>query len=261
MTMLLMMPGEFEMGSSPDDPDALNDERPRHHVRLTRPFYLAECEVTHRQFLTFVERTGYRTEAEASGLGGHIYAAKIKDIVRDKEWTFRNPRPNRVPADDEPVVQVSWNDSRAFCDWLTKDEGRPYRLPTEAEWEYACRAGTTTRWSTGDDPASLDAAAWTWRNAGHRVHPVGQKAANPWGLRDMHGNAWEWCEDRFGPYKAEPATDPAGATTGTTRSLRGGSWDFGTVARTRCASRLPDPPDRPHFTHGFRVAIGSRGNP
>jgi eukaryotic-like serine/threonine-protein kinase len=260
--MFLIKPGEFEMGSPKGDNTALNDELPQHHVRITRPFYLAECEVTYRQFSTFVERTGFRTEAEAGPEGGHIYDTKVKDLIHGKEWNFRHPRTGVVPADDEPVVQVSWNDAQAFCKWLSEQEGRTYRLPTEAEWEYACRAGTTTRWCTGDDPNGLNGIAWTLLNANSRVHPVGHKAPNAWGLHDMHGNAWEWCQDWFGPYPAAPAIDPTGLVRGDKRALRGGSWDYGSVERTRSASRLPDPPGRAHFTHGFRVAADPpRGAP
>jgi formylglycine-generating enzyme required for sulfatase activity len=261
MTMLLIKHGDFTMGSPPEDADAWADERPQHRVSLTLPFYLAECEVTNRQFRSFVEATGYKTEAERSGLGGNIYDAKIKNLTRDPKLTFRMPSYGRAAADDEPVVQVTWNDSRAFCDWLAKAEGMPYRLPSEAEWEYACRAGTTTRWSTGKDPATLEDAAWTIGNAGGRLHPVGKKKPNPWGLRDMHGNAWEWCDDWFGGYPAEPVTDPRGLSRGDKKALRGGSWDYDTVSRTSSASRLPDPPDRPHFTHGFRVAMGPTTRP
>lgn len=261
MKMLLMLPGEFLMGSPGEDPDATRDERPRHPVRITQAFYLAECEVTNRQFRRFVDATGYTTEAEGSGLGGFVFDPKAKAIVRDPKWTWKNPGYPQPPADDEPVVQVTWGDAVAFCNWLTREEHRPYRLPTEAEWEYACRAGTNTRWSTGDDPARLGLAAWTVENAGFRLHPVGLKEPNPWGLRDMHGNAWEWCDDWFGPYEAAAAADPRGLARGDKRALRGGSWDFGSVARTRSASRIPDPPGRPHFTHGFRVALGSRGGP
>ena len=208
MTMLLIKHGDFTMGSPPEDADAWADERPQHRVSLTLPFYLAECEVTNRQFRSFVEATGYKTEAERSGLGGHIYDAK-EEPGRDPKLTFRMPSYGRAAADDEPVVQVTWNDARAFCDWLAKVEGMPYRLPSEAEWEYACRAGTTTRWSTGKDPATLEDAAWTIANAGGHLHPVGKKKPNPWGLRDMHGNAWEWCDDWFGGYPAEHRDRPA----------------------------------------------------
>jgi formylglycine-generating enzyme required for sulfatase activity len=261
MTMFLIKPGEFTMGSPPEDADAWFDERPQHRVTLTLPFYLAECEVTNRQFRAFVESTGYKTEAERSGLGGHIYDPRIKNLARDPTLTFRMPSYGRAAADDEPVVQVTWNDAKTFCDWLAKLERQPYRLPSEAEWEYACRAGTTTRWSTGKDPATLDDSAWTQRNAGARLRPVGKKKANAWGLRDMHGNAWEWCEDWFGGYPAEHVTDPRGLARGDKKALRGGSWDYDTVSRTSSASRLPDPPDRPHFTHGFRVAMGPTTRP
>ena len=255
--MLLIHPNEFEMGSPREDAEAQPDEQPQHHVTLSRAFYLSECEVTHRQFLTFVERSGYVTEAERPGQGGFVYDVKAKNLVRDPQWSFRNPGPIRYPspADDEPVVRVTWSDAQAFCEWMTKEEQRTYRLPTEAEWEYACRAGTKTRWSTGDDPATLDRSAWIQSNAGSRLHPVGQKAPNRWGLRDMHGNAWEWCEDWYGAYAPPPVADPPGPAQGRAKVLRGGSWDYDTVARTRSASRISDPPDRAptSFARGFRA--------
>jgi formylglycine-generating enzyme required for sulfatase activity len=256
MMMLPMMPGDFLMGSPETDPDALPDEKPQHLVKITRPFYLAACEVTNRQFRTFVERTGYRTEAERSGLGGQFYDPKTKELAHDPQRNFRSPISGRVAGEDEPVVQVTWSDAKAFCDWLSKEENRPYRLPTEAEWEYACRAGTTTRWCTGDDPAMVDAFAWTIENAGKYLHSVGTKRANSWGLHDMHGNAWEWCEDWFGPYAPESQNDPAGPPAGQKKTLRGGSWDWTHIGRTRSASRIGELPDGAHFTHGFRVALG-----
>ena len=257
MKMLMIMPGEFTMGST--DEQGTLDERPPHRVKITRAFYLAACEVTNRQFRVFVEKKKHATDAEKTGLGGHVYDPETKALVRRPDVNFRKPGYKHPPADDEPVVQVTWADAKAFCDWLGQEEHLPYRLPTEAEWEYACRAGTTTRWSTGDDPAGLDETAWTIRNADSHMHPVGKKKPNAWGLHDMHGNAWEWCDDWFGAYPAAPVTDPMGLKNGDKKALRGGSWDYDKLARTRSASRIPDPPDRAHFTHGFRVAIGQRG--
>ena len=153
-------------------------------------------------------------------------------------------------------MQVTWTDAQAFCDWLAKEEGLPYRLPTEAEWEYACRAGTTTRWSTGDDPAKLDDAAWTQRNAGGRLHPVGpegrERVGPPRHARQRLGVVRRLVRRLSGRARDRPA---AACARGDKKALRGGSWDYDTVARTRSASRIPDPPDRPHFTHGFRVAM------
>jgi formylglycine-generating enzyme len=145
---------------------------------------------------------------------------------------------------DHPVVNVSWNDAVAFCQWLSRKEGKTYRLPTEAEWEYACRAGTITRYCCGDDPETLvsfgnvaDAAAkkkypdWTHVIKGNDGYVftsrVGSFQPNPFGLYDMHGNAWQWCADWYDPkyYANSPAGDPKGPASGQSRVLRGGSWD------------------------------------
>ena len=253
MTLVLIPAGAFLMGSIDTDPMAARDERPQHRVRFARPFYLGAHEVTVRQYRAFVVATGYRTEAEAGGAGGFVYDRERGEIRQDPSFTWRHPDDRAGPADDEPVVQVTWNDATAFCDWLTRREGRSYRLPTEAEWEYACRAGRTTRWSSGDDPASLDAYAWTVRNAGGIPHPVGRKRPNAFGLHDMHGNVWEWCLDGYGPYPAEGVVDGSAAAGGRERVLRGGSWDWDDLARTRAAARLDSRPDYADFTYGFRV--------
>jgi formylglycine-generating enzyme required for sulfatase activity len=249
MKLVLVPAGEFLMGSPDTDPSAKEIEKPRHRVRISRPFYLGAHEVTVAEFRAFVAATGYRTEAEASGEGGSIYNNKIKDFEHVSELNWRNPGIAHTQRDDEPVVQVSWNDAQAFCQWLSGKDRRAYRLPTEAEWEYACRGGTTTRWFTGDDPAALDQAAWI-RDT---THPVAGKKPNDFGLYDMHGNVWEWCQDRFGPYPAEPVVDPAGALTGRARILRGGACSRAEVERTRSASRLRRSPSFRFNRYGFRV--------
>src|SRR5262249_34956878 len=148
-----------------------------------------------------------------------------KGVENDPQSNWRRPGHPVVQVDDEPVVQVSWNDATRFCQWLSEKEGRPYRLPTEAEWEYACRAGTTTPWSSGDSPARLEAFAWTPNSGSPTTHRVGTKRANPFGLFDMHGNVWEWCLDFDGHYSPGPQEDPKGPASGTERVLRGGGWD------------------------------------
>jgi formylglycine-generating enzyme required for sulfatase activity len=175
-------------------------------------------------------------------------------------------------SDEHPVVCVSWNDAVAFCGWLSRKEGKGYRLPTEAEWEYACRAGTTTRYHSGDDPETLaqvgnvaDATAkakfadWTGAIADSDGYvftaPVGRFRPNAFGLYDMHGNAWEWCADRYGEkyYAASPSDDPTGPDSGTGRVLRGGSW----VVRpnfARSAVRNWSWPDDRINNFGFRLA-------
>ena len=171
------------------------------------------------------------------------------------------------------MVNVSWNDAIAFCKWLGDKEGKTYRLPTEAEWEYACRAGTTTRYYSGDDPETLakvgnvvDAAAkaefpgWTWAITASDGYvftaPVGSFKPNAFGLYDMHGNAWQWCADRYGReyYATSPAADPTGPDSGQERVLRGGSWSFRSDY-ARSASRFFYVPDyRSGYRAGFRVA-------
>ncbi len=158
-------------------------------------------------------------------------------------------------TDDYPVVNVSWDDAKAFCDWLTRKEGKKYRLPTEAEWEYACRAGTQTRWSFGDNESDLGDNAWFSVNSNDQTHAVGQKRPNAWGLSDMHGNAWQWCEDWFddGYYAHSPTDDPTGPTTGSFRVRRGGSW-FNLARSCRSAFRGHDVSGDGTDGLGFRVS-------
>ena len=128
-------------------------------------------------------------------------------------------------GENKPVENVSWNDAIDFCGKLSKQEGVEYRLPTEAEWEYACRAGTTTRYSFGDDKSQLGKYAWFGGNSGGETHPVGQKLPNIWGLYDMHGDVYEWCQDWYGRYeRGRVISDPTGPTSGEYRVLRGGAF-------------------------------------
>ncbi len=156
-----------------------------------------------------------------------------------------------------PVETASWEDVTEFCKRLSAKEGKTYRLPTEAEWEYACRAGTTTLYCFGDDPASLGEFAWYYRNAGGKTHPVGEKKRNAWGLHDMHGNVYEWCADWYGKdyYAGSPPDDPPGPDGASHRVIRGGSGMVG-ARDCRAAYRLALPlgPGDTANTLGFRVA-------
>ena len=252
MRLVYVPPGEFVMGAPAADGDAEDWERPAHLVRIRRAFYLGATEVTVREFRAFADATGYRTEAESSGKGGWAWNGERKQLEQRPELTWRHPWLGGDPLEDQPVLQVTWNDADAFCRWLARKEGRPYRLPTEAEWEYACRAGTTTRWSTGDDPARLDQAAWFDATSGFAPHPVGLKAANPLRLHDMHGNAREWCADWFGAYAAGEVADPTGPSEGQARVMRGGAWDW-KATKARSAAREPVAPGYCDTTDGFRV--------
>jgi formylglycine-generating enzyme required for sulfatase activity len=196
MKLLLIPPGESLMGS-PKSSTSYAVERPMHQVRITRAFCLGAFPVTQAEY----ERV--------MGVNPSCFTGD----------------PNR------PVDNVSWEDAREFLRRLSalpEEEvaGHVYGLPTEAQWEYACRVGSITPWCFGDDPDRLGEHAWFLDNSGHETHPVGRKAANPWGLYDMYGNLWEWCEDWFGAtyYGESPGDDPAGPPSGTYRILRGGSW-------------------------------------
>ncbi|WP_417916230.1 SUMF1/EgtB/PvdO family nonheme iron enzyme [Candidatus Electronema sp. JC] len=157
-----------------------------------------------------------------------------------------------------PVVNVSWQDAGDYCEWLSRQTGRNYRLPTEAEWEYACRAGSGAAYCFGDDPGQLDRYAWHSANAGQKTQPVGGKHPNAWGLHDMHGNVWEWCADWYAKdgYPAWPVRNPAGAEQGAGRVLRGGSWDSSAKFASSCFRFCLSPGLR-IIRAGFRVALGA----
>ena len=249
--------GEFQMGGERPAEDLINifppalynagpedfsDEYPRHRARITRPFYIGQHEVTVGQFLAFVKETDYQSDAEKDGQGGWGYNEQKRKIEgRQPRYTWKSP--GFTQSDDHPVVNVSANDALAFCAWLSKKEGKTYRLPTEAEWEYACRAGSTTLYHNGDDPEKLGKAARALNfklapKFGH-VHTiemppegpfttkVGSYEPNAWGLYDMHGNAWEWCSDWYDEeyYAKSPVDDPTGPASGTVRVRRGGGWN------------------------------------
>ena len=158
---------------------------------------------------------------------------------------------------------MSWEDAVEFCRKLSelpveKEAGNVYRLPTEAEWEYACRAGTTTKYSLGDDDSELGTYAWFTENSGSKSHPVGGKLPNAWGLYDMHGNVWEWCQDWYGAYPDRAVTDPTGTRTGSIRVHRGGSWSHA-AENCRSAYRGRGYPSSRYDYSGFRVSLSPSG--
>jgi len=242
MKLKLIKPGAFKMGSPDSDKDASDDEKPQHNVEITRPFYLGVYPVTKGQFAAFAKDDGYRTEAETAAF----------------DYTWRNPPGGLLlftytQTDNDPVVYVSWNDAAKFCEWLSKKEGKTYELPTEAEWEYACRAGTTTPYSF-PDPKDLGDYAWYNGNSGLHTHPVGEKKPNPWGLYDMQGNVWQWCADWRGPYDKNDIKDPKSKGSANGHSGRGGSWS--SVPRfCRSANRGGYGPDLHPVSDGFRVVL------
>jgi formylglycine-generating enzyme required for sulfatase activity/serine/threonine protein kinase len=254
MMLAPIPPGKFLMGSPDDDPGRRDHEGPQHEVVLTRPFYIGVHDVTVGQFRAFVKESGYQTEAEASGEGAVVFTDSYEAKLDPKaNWAA----PGFEQTDDHPAVCVSWNDARAFCDWLSKKEGKTYALPTEAQWEYACRAGSKTKFYFGDDEQELGQYAWYDANAERKTHPVGQLRANAWGLFDMHGNVWQWTADWFAAdyYQKSPREDPPGPATGSTRALRGGGWNIAPFA-CRSAYRVHDHGPSVRTTHiGFRVVL------
>lgn len=267
MQLKLIPAGEFLMGSPAGEAEGSNDEGPQRSVRITRPFYLGVYEVTVGQFRQFVEATDYRTEAERDGEGGWGWTGK-KWEGRKPEFTWRTigiPQP-----DSYPVVNVSWNDAMAFCQWLSAKEGRAYRLPSEAEWEYACRAGSTTpfHWGTAlnGKEANCDGnyPYGTTEKGPYLVRParVGSYAPNGFGLYDMHGNVWEWCQDWYDGeyYGKSPPEDPTGPATGSIRVIRGGGW-FNSASLCRSADRYRFVPGIRFNDLGFRVAAVPSASP
>ena len=211
--------GTFQMGCS-EEQQCFPWEKPRHEVTLSRPFYLGKHEVTQAQW--------------AAVMGSN---------------------PSEFKGENRPVENVSWDDVQLFIGKLNAQEGHNrYRLPTEAEWEYAARAGSATTYGFGDDPGQLGNHAWYKDNAGNQTHPVGQKQPNAWGLFDMHGNVWEWVRDWMEDYKAGAVTDPQGPGTGDSRVLRGGSWlDDAGVCQT--ATRFSTTPRSRFGRIGFRLVL------
>jgi len=247
MRFMLIPPGEFDMGSTEAEVaklleqakatnqeswyiERLPSEAPKHRVRITKPFYLAASEVTQAQY----ER---------------VMGSNPSKFKEDTNY---------------PVEMVNWDEASAFCGKLgelpeERSRQRAYRLPTEAEWEYSCRAGTTTTWYSGDDEAGLKEIAWYSANAGYKTHthPVCQKTPNAWGLYDMHGNVWELSQNWWSDYHAAPPLDdPAGPGAGSYRVYRGGSWN-NVAGFCRSAYRSSGTPGNRDFSLGFRVAFSS----
>jgi len=236
--------GEFMMGSE----TGKTDQRPVHRVRVDT-FYLGRTEVTVAQWRRFVRESGYVSRAE-QGRGGLVRTAEGLKIKPDANWK----NPYFTQADNHPVVLVSWKDARAFCRWLSKKTGQDYHLPTEAEWEYACRGG-----GQGEYGGDLDTIAWYEYNSGGRTHPVGSKRPNGFGLYDLLGNVWEWCSDRYGKnyYRISPGSNPSGPSMGLHRVSRGGSW-CSKPPRVTAAFRRHDSLNFCFYRLGFRLARTAR---
>ncbi|MGE0086833.1 MAG: formylglycine-generating enzyme family protein [Desulfococcaceae bacterium] len=218
MKFVYIPPGTFMMGSPEDEPERSENEI-LHKVTLTKGFYMQITQVTQKQW---------------------------KAVMGNNPSYFKN-------CDDCPVEQVSWDDVQEFMKKLNGIEKKElYHLPTEAQWEYACRAGSDKPYCFGDSVEKLKKYAWHSENSGRKTHSVAQLASNAWGLYDMHGNVWEWCQDWYGPYSSAAATDPVGAASGPLRVYRGGRWGFPALC-CRSAYRSGGHPAYRSDGLGFRV--------
>jgi formylglycine-generating enzyme required for sulfatase activity len=256
MSLILIPAGEFLMGSPENDWGAADDEKPQRRVQVTRPFYLGAHEVTQAQYRTVM---GINPSWFSESGGGK---SQVEGRLTERH----------------PVEDVSWFDSVRFCNLLSEKEGlKPfyqidagkvevqdwsgpgYRLPTEAEWEYSCRAGEARKYSFGDDQTSLGEFAWFRGNSDGRTYPVGEKGRNAFGVFDTHGGVWEWCWDYYAPYGNGLSTDPNGPAEGAFRVMRGGSfWDGPQDCRSAYRDRLRHDPNYRYHNLGFRVARGPR---
>ena len=222
---------------------------PQHRVTITIPFYVQTTEVTVGQWRSFIEDAHYKTEAETDGGATILSGNKFEK----KEGYYWN-NPGFEQTDKSPVTCISWNDANAFIKWLGRKEKRTYRLPTEAEWEYACRAGSADRFYFGNDQTKLGKYAWYWNNSKNRSHEVGAKLHNAWGLYDVLGNVWEWCQDWYGKYPPNAVTDPKGPSSGSAKVFRGGSiYSHGRLCRS--AYRGGYQPDGRFTSLGFRLVL------
>ena len=221
MTVMLIPSGKFTMGSPKDGKVHYRNEGPQHEVTISRPFYMGIYTVTQEQYEQIMGKN-----------------------------------PSNFKGEQNPVEQVSWDDAVEFCKALSKKTGMAVSLPTEAQWEYACRAASATLFSYGDDYDKLSDYAWYYTNSNGRTHTVGQLKPNEWGLYDMHGNVLQWCSDWYADtYANGDISDPQGPGSGTERVLRGGHWFSLLPEYCRSTIRPHSTPDSRTFCIGFRVSI------
>jgi len=230
--------GVFEMGSV-----AKKNTQPIHTVNIRNDFSMGKYEVTKAEFRCFIKSTRYKTDAEKVGScmvynGKHV---QQKGLYWDNLPFFQ--------GDNEPVVCVSYNDAQNYVKWLSQQTQEQYRLPTEAEWEYVARADTQTKWSFGDDKKEYTDHAWYAANSSKQTHPIGTKKVTPWGLYDLSGNVWEWCEDSYAGY-TKIDKDERAKVSSNTKVLRGGAW---VTNITPVTARWGKPSKSRYYAIGFRV--------
>ncbi|MFM7976377.1 MAG: formylglycine-generating enzyme family protein, partial [Pirellula sp.] len=236
MKLVLIPKGTFMMGS-PESEEARVGDETQHEVTISKDYYLGVYEVTQAQY---------------------------EKVIGNNPSCFQGEK-IKGSSSNHPVEEVSWDDAVAFCKKLSdlpeeKKAGRVYRLPTEAQWEYACRASSKTAYSFDDEEGLLPEHGWFNRNSSDRTHTVGLLEPNAWGLYDMHGNVWEWCSDWYGDYPKGSLSDPTGPREGSVRVNRGGSWPD-EVATCRSGDRVSSDPSNRYGNVGFRLALSPSGIP
>jgi formylglycine-generating enzyme required for sulfatase activity len=255
MKFVYISPGTFVMGSPENEEGRDKDEEAQHRVTLTKGFYMQTTEVTVGQWRAFVRDTGYKTDAENKG-SAYIWIDGAQQEKKGYSWE----KPGFQQSDDHPVTCVTWKDISAFIGWLDVKDGKTYRLPTEAEWEYACRAGSETPYNWGDKADCSKANYGNgWSDECKGKNPEGTTKAgsyppNTWGLYDMSGNVWESCGDWYGDYPTGHVTDPEGPSKGGKKVVRGGSWLIHS-RYCRSAARAWNGPKNPYANLGFRLVL------
>ena len=275
---VLIRGGEFTMGSPEGEVGRVEAKavaqkygikysETQHQVRVST-FYMSKYAVTVAEFRKFVGATGYRTDAEKGGFSFIVDGNQLKK-GEGVNWRYGVSGQVRPQSEDNhPVLHVSWNDAVAYCQWMSRQTGKRFRLPTEAEWEYACRAGSTTTFNTGQNLTTAQAnynGNFPYKNNPKGVYrmntvPVGSFAPNGWGVYNMHGNVWEWCSDWYGGTyydqckAAGTVSNPAGPVTGSYRVIRGGGW-YDSAEYCRSADRIIDTPDDRDGSVGFRLVF------
>jgi sulfatase modifying factor 1 len=263
LTMLRLAPGTFTLGH-PGGNGAEPDELTLTKATLTKAFWLGATEITIGQWRQFAEATSHRTQPEKTGEGMWAWVGGAAGYEKRPGTSWRNPGGMDKPDENLPVTGVNWDDAQAFCAWLTQreraagrlPEGYVFSLPTETQWEYACKAGTGLA-----DPPNADEIAWHGGNSGLKAHPVAGKKPNAWGFYDMVGNVWEWCQDWYGPFPGGSVTDyagpePAGGAQ-KIRNIRGNSFSGTGAHNTGHTNRWGTTPNRDGYrdTLGFRLAL------